>query len=57
MNPSLALAAPRDGLDWKARLVLGAGALTVVYLIVVPLAMLLVTALRGPSDFLPLGAA
>lgn len=47
-------AASGDGLDWKARLVLGAGALTVVYLIVVPLAMLLLTALRGPSDFLPL---
>ncbi len=50
----LAIGSPRDGLDWKARLVLTAGAFAVVYLIVVPLAMLLLTAFRGPSDFLPL---
>lgn len=43
-----------DGLDWKARVVLALGAVATVYLILVPLAMLLLAAFRGPADFLPL---
>ncbi len=42
-----------EGLDWAAKLVLGAGAAFAVYLIVVPLGMLLFTAFRGPADALP----
>lgn len=44
---------PREGLDGTAKFVLGAGALFAAYLILVPLAMLLVTAFRGPADALP----
>ena len=40
-------------LDPTAKLVLGAGALLAAYLIAAPLGMLLVAALRGPSDLLP----
>ncbi len=45
--------AGRDGLDWKARVVLSGGALLAAYLILVPLAVLLAAAVRGPSDYLP----
>jgi len=45
-----------DGLDWKARVFLIASALTVIYLIAVPLGMLLFSAFRGPSDYLPFEA-
>ncbi len=51
MTPRLPRA--REGLDWTAKLVLGAGAIFAIYLIVVPLAMLLFTAFRGPADALP----
>lgn len=43
-----------DALDWKARVVLIGSAVAVAYLILVPLGMLLLTAFRGPSDYLPL---
>jgi iron(III) transport system permease protein len=42
-----------DSLDFKARLVLLAGAGVAVYLILVPLGMLLFAAFRGPADYLP----
>jgi iron(III) transport system permease protein len=42
-----------DSLDFKAKLVLLAGAGLAVYLILVPLGMLLFAAFRGPSDYLP----
>lgn len=42
-----------DGLDWKARLVLGSGAALAAYLLVVPMGVLLAAAFRGPPDFLP----
>jgi len=48
--------ATADGLDWKARCILIASALMVVYLIIVPLGMLLFSAFRGPSDYLPFEA-
>ena len=51
MSPGAAR--PREGLDWTAKLVLGAGAAFALYLIVVPLGMLLFTAFRGPADALP----
>ncbi len=47
------VARTREGLDWPAKLVLGAGAAMALYLIAVPLAMLLFTAFRGPADALP----
>jgi iron(III) transport system permease protein len=47
-------AMPKAGnLDLTARLVLAAGAGAALVLIGVPLAMLLIAALRGPADFLP----
>lgn len=56
MKYTLSNRSPRDGLDWKARIILNGGALAVVYLIVIPLGMLLLAAFRGPSDYLPLEA-
>ena len=41
------------GLDWRGRLFLAMGALTAAYLVGVPLVMLLLTSVRGPSDYLP----
>ncbi|MDQ2736676.1 MAG: iron ABC transporter permease [Pseudomonadota bacterium] len=43
----------QGGLDWKGRTFLAAGGLIAAYLVAVPLGMLVVTAFRGPSDFLP----
>src|SRR5262249_10083380 len=40
-------------LDIPARLVLAVGAGAALYLIAVPLAMLLLSAFRGPADYLP----
>lgn len=40
-------------LDLSGKVVLSAGALLAVYLVLVPLAMLLATAFRGPAEFLP----
>ena len=40
-------------LDWGGRLVLGVGTLAAAYLVATPLLMLLVTAIRGPADYLP----
>jgi iron(III) transport system permease protein len=42
-----------SGLDWSAKLVLGAGIVAAAYLIAPPLFMLLFTAFRGPADYLP----
>ena len=42
-----------DNLDLGARLVLAIGAGAAIYLIAVPMAMLVLTAFRGPADFLP----
>src|SRR5262245_12456850 len=43
----------QSGLDLRGRLVVVAGVTIAVYLIAAPLAMLLVTAFRGPAEFLP----
>src|ERR1700754_1389367 len=43
----------RSGLDLWGRIVVVAGVAVAVYLIAAPLAMLLVTAFRGPAEFLP----
>ncbi|HEY7548082.1 MAG TPA: iron ABC transporter permease [Hyphomicrobiaceae bacterium] len=43
----------RTGLDFWGRVVVVAGVAVAVYLIAAPLAMLLVTAFRGPAEFLP----
>ncbi len=42
-----------DSLDFSGKLVLGLGALIAFYLLAAPLGMLIITALRGPADFLP----
>ena len=42
-----------NNLDLTARLVLAVGAGAALYLIAVPLAMLLLSAFRGPADYLP----
>ena len=41
------------GLDWKGRTFLSAGGLLAAYLVAVPLGMLVLTAFRGPADYLP----
>jgi iron(III) transport system permease protein len=46
----------RSGLDLWGRIVVVAGVAIAVYLIAAPLAMLLVTAVRGPVEFLPFEA-
>jgi iron(III) transport system permease protein len=51
--PARRAARQRSGLDLWGRLVVVAGVAVAVYLIAAPLAMLLVTAFRGPVEFLP----
>ena len=53
MTPALSAVRRHGELDLAAKLVLAAGALVAVYLIAAPLAMLLLTAVRGPADALP----